>query len=214
MKSVKRPARPQNLVVVPSKQEIGMEMERAVAGIPSDKPPSCPTVMEFLWDLREKLDLPSDYAVAKYLGVTQKTVKTWRAGRGGFSDDMALRVEDILGEPRGYVVACMHAYRHVTNSPTQHFWEGMAASIKSAAPKVVASAKKKSRRAVASILLAACAPFIGMPDARASVNPVVSAHPPAQGRVLDTVYYVKSRRRRRRRVIDINPPPYPALAVA
>lgn len=68
------------------------------------------TTQDFLDALKFRLNLRSDYACAKLLGVTTVTMMRWRAG-GSFNDSNAMHVADLLKLPRAYVLACMGAQR-------------------------------------------------------------------------------------------------------
>ncbi|WP_269501328.1 helix-turn-helix domain-containing protein [Burkholderia sp. IMCC1007] len=54
------------------------------------------TTAEWLDALKARLDLPSDYAAAKVLGVTRSAVSAYRNGRATFDDDVAFHVAEIL----------------------------------------------------------------------------------------------------------------------
>ena len=69
------------------------------------------TTIQLLDKLKKAYDIPSDYAVAKFLGVKQQTVSHWRRGRSAFDDEIALKVADLLELDRGQVLAWMHAER-------------------------------------------------------------------------------------------------------
>lgn len=68
------------------------------------------TTNEFLDAVKTRLNLRSDYALIKALGVTQMSITRWRGG-GAFNDANAIRVADLLDLPREYVLACMGAQR-------------------------------------------------------------------------------------------------------
>ncbi|MDN7873833.1 MULTISPECIES: helix-turn-helix domain-containing protein [Burkholderia cepacia complex] len=55
------------------------------------------TTIEWLDAVKARLDLPSDYAAAKVLGVTRQRVSAWRNGRQTFEDEVCLQVAEILG---------------------------------------------------------------------------------------------------------------------
>ena len=54
------------------------------------------TTIEWLDAVKARLDLPSDYAAAKVLGVTRQSTSGWRNGRQTFDDEVCLRVAEIL----------------------------------------------------------------------------------------------------------------------
>ena len=53
------------------------------------------TTIELLEALKQEADLPSDYAVAKYLQVSQQAVSKWRNGRT-MSEEICLKVAKEL----------------------------------------------------------------------------------------------------------------------
>ncbi|MFZ4756692.1 MAG: DUF3693 domain-containing protein [Burkholderiaceae bacterium] len=83
---------------------------------------------EFLDLLRERLNLPSDYAVARLLGVTPQHVSRWRSGRGGFSDEQAARVAELLGIEAGYVLARLYEERS-TSEAARVAWRDLAGKL-------------------------------------------------------------------------------------
>ncbi|BEV15583.1 helix-turn-helix domain-containing protein [Herbaspirillum sp. DW155] len=66
---------------------------------------------EYLDAVKRKLDLPSDYALAKVLGVTRGSVSNLQAGKSAMCDETAVRVAEILGMPSGQVLIDMHMER-------------------------------------------------------------------------------------------------------
>lgn len=51
---------------------------------------------EVLDRIKSELDLPSDYAISKVLGVTKTTVYDYRANRRSFADNVAIKAAEIL----------------------------------------------------------------------------------------------------------------------
>lgn len=66
---------------------------------------------DYLDALRTRLGLTSDYALAKQLGVTHSALSNYRRGRSAFSDDMTLKVADLLERPRAEVYLTIQAER-------------------------------------------------------------------------------------------------------
>jgi len=52
---------------------------------------------EYLDLARQKLTLPSDYALQKPLGVTKQQLSRWRTGVDSFSNVAALRIAELTG---------------------------------------------------------------------------------------------------------------------
>ncbi|UEP45627.1 DUF3693 domain-containing protein [Burkholderia sp. B21-005] len=80
------------------------------------------TTLEYLDAVREKLDLPSDYAAAKHLHVTRAAVSRYRQGDATFDDTTALRVAAILDIDPMEVIAAVNAER-ARDDETRSLWE-------------------------------------------------------------------------------------------
>lgn len=65
------------------------------------------TTIEYLDAVRKQLDLPSDYAAAKALGVTRSAVSKYRNALSVFDESTAARVAELLGlDPLEVIAAC------------------------------------------------------------------------------------------------------------
>lgn len=69
---------------------------------------------EYLDLVREKLHLPSDYALQKPLGITKSQISNYRTGRDSLSDAMVLRVAEICQLDAVKVLLDMHIERAKT----------------------------------------------------------------------------------------------------
>lgn len=69
---------------------------------------------EYLDALRDELKLPSDYALHKTLGVTRQQISRYRNGHDVFSDEISLKVADLLRKHPGMVMLDMHRERAKT----------------------------------------------------------------------------------------------------
>lgn len=79
---------------------------------------------QYLDEVKEKLGLPSDYAVAKALGLTRASVSSYRCGRT-FPDDLACaRIADALGIEVMEVIAATNYQRSKTDE-ARHLWESI-----------------------------------------------------------------------------------------
>ncbi|HDR9032659.1 TPA: helix-turn-helix domain-containing protein [Burkholderia vietnamiensis] len=67
------------------------------------------TTVEWLDAVKARLDLPSDYAAAKALGVTRSTISGYRTGRSVFDEKTAIRVAEIMDIDPFEVIAAAHA---------------------------------------------------------------------------------------------------------
>jgi predicted transcriptional regulator len=79
------------------------------------------TTVEYLDAVKAKLDLPSDYAAAKALGVTRAAVSRYRNGLGTFDDLTAARVADILGVEPIEVIAATN-FERSTDERARAVW--------------------------------------------------------------------------------------------
>ncbi|CAE6822245.1 helix-turn-helix domain-containing protein [Paraburkholderia nemoris] len=79
------------------------------------------TTVEYLDAVKAKLDLPSDYAAAKALGVTRAAVSRYRNGIGTFDDLTAARVADVLGIEPIEVIAATN-YERSTDERARAVW--------------------------------------------------------------------------------------------
>ncbi|WP_076887767.1 DUF3693 domain-containing protein [Burkholderia pseudomallei] len=80
------------------------------------------TTVEYLDAIKVRLDLPSDYAVAKALGLTRAAVSKQRLGHSVFDDTTALRVAEILGVNPMEVISAANAER-ARDEETRRLWE-------------------------------------------------------------------------------------------
>lgn len=79
---------------------------------------------EYLELVKRKLSLPSDYALAKTLGVTRGAVSSLQAGKTAMSDETAVKVAEFLGLPAGRILIDVHMER--SKAPeVRAAWMGM-----------------------------------------------------------------------------------------
>lgn len=69
------------------------------------------TTIEYLDAIKSKTGVPSDYAIAKVLGITRASVSNYRNGHTYFDDDICVKVASILEIPEIEVVLNIHAER-------------------------------------------------------------------------------------------------------
>ncbi|WP_333609166.1 helix-turn-helix domain-containing protein [Arsukibacterium sp.] len=83
---------------------------------------------DFLNDLKAVYGLTSDYQLAKKLSVNTSTIGNYRSGRSYLSDEMALKVADLLEIDPLIVMACVHAERYMKQGSAEvfDFWCGVA----------------------------------------------------------------------------------------
>jgi transcriptional regulator with XRE-family HTH domain len=91
------------------------------------------TSQEYLAAVRAKLNITSDYALAKALGVTKQAAGRWSRGLNGFDDDVARRVAEILDIHPGLVMLDIHRERAQT-AETKALWQEIFAGFRKLLP--------------------------------------------------------------------------------
>lgn len=85
--------------------------------------------VDFLDAVKARHNLPSDYAAAKFLGLTQAQVSRYRTRQDTFGDAMAVKVAGLLELPADYVLACIHSER-TSDAELSKIWAGLADKLK------------------------------------------------------------------------------------
>lgn len=80
--------------------------------------------------------LPSNYALARFLKVTDVTVANWHHGRTCPDDEMGAKLAALAGLDEGFVVASMHAER-AQNEGARQVWQRIAQRLQAAAAVMV-----------------------------------------------------------------------------
>lgn len=83
----------------------------------------------YLNRLAQMRGLRSDYAIAKYLGISTAHVSIWRSGSSQFSDDMAFRVARDLDIPAIEIIAEIGAERAKAKE-TREGWRELLAQFR------------------------------------------------------------------------------------
>lgn len=91
---------------------------------------------EFLDALKARYCLPSDYALAKKLGLTHQTVSKYRLGKDFLGDSTALRVAELLEIDPAIVIASVHAERSKI-AAEKAVWESIIERLGGAAAAVL-----------------------------------------------------------------------------
>lgn len=84
--------------------------------------------IEYMDEMMRRKRIPSDYALAKALGIAKQTVSRYRAGIGQFDDEIALRVAELMGIDAGIVLLDMHIER-TKNAEVRQVWEKISAGF-------------------------------------------------------------------------------------
>ena len=80
------------------------------------------TVDNYLDLLKKKYEIKSDYALAKFLGISKQRITTYRQGRSSFSTEFCIIVAKFLGLEPLEVIAAMQAMRE-KDSLSRTFWK-------------------------------------------------------------------------------------------
>jgi len=80
------------------------------------------TVDNYLDSIKKKYDIKSDYALAKFLGISKQRVTTYRQGRSSFNTEFCIIVAKFLGLEPLEVISAMHATRE-KDSLARSFWK-------------------------------------------------------------------------------------------
>lgn len=83
---------------------------------------------DYLDELQSKLNIQSDYGLAKSLGISKQAISKYRNGRGSFDDQIAARVASALGLHPGIVLLDMYAER-TKNESTRNIWQEISAGF-------------------------------------------------------------------------------------
>lgn len=96
------------------------------------------STIQLLDDLKKKLEITSDYALAKHLELSRAQISKYRCGRDFLSEDTAMKVADMLHIERGIVLAWIAAERSRMPS-ARAAWVKLAAQLGTAAAVVAAA---------------------------------------------------------------------------
>lgn len=85
------------------------------------------TTVEFLDAVKARHQLTSDYQLARFLGVRQQTISSYRRGNSRLDEGMAIKVADALELDHAHVLATIAAERAKTD-PIKKAWQRAAAA--------------------------------------------------------------------------------------
>jgi DNA-binding XRE family transcriptional regulator len=93
--------------------------------------------VEYLDAVKAKLDIPSDYALAKVLGIARESVNAFRSGRSAMGIETCMKVGEIL-RVDGHAVYAHGQIERAKNAQISDFWreisEKFSASFKTLLP--------------------------------------------------------------------------------
>ncbi len=79
-------------------------------------------VNDLLDQAKNRANLPSDYALAKALGISQSNVTGWRKSKRHPSDEEAVQLATLAGLEEMKVIAAIH-YETATTEKKREFWK-------------------------------------------------------------------------------------------
>ncbi|PCI54400.1 MAG: Cro/Cl family transcriptional regulator [Gammaproteobacteria bacterium] len=84
---------------------------------------------ELLDMLKAMYDLPSDYAIAKKIGLTRGAISSLRLNKSFFSDSNAFNVAELLElDPLKVIASCKYERAHKKGEQElENFWKQVAA---------------------------------------------------------------------------------------
>jgi transcriptional regulator with XRE-family HTH domain len=86
------------------------------------------TTAEYLDAVKDALKLPSDYALAKYWGVSKQDVSEYRSGKRTLGEERAIAVAQILGINPAEPLIASHAER-AKSEAAREVWTSLFESI-------------------------------------------------------------------------------------
>jgi len=90
------------------------------------------TTQEYLDAIKARYDLPTDYRLAKFMGMSTQAISHYRHKGTTFSDEVALKVAELLELPEGKVLADMQAER-ARSERVKAAWREIARKLSQAA---------------------------------------------------------------------------------
>jgi hypothetical protein len=142
------------------------------------------TIQELLSAAKTGAGIPSNYRLARVLGVTDNTLNRWQHARSFPDDQAAVRLAEMAGMDPGTVLASMHAQR-ATSEAQRALWSAMA--------------KRLERAAVAACVVLSLGVWTGGPDGGALASTGDEAHASAPS----GLYIMSTARRALRRLRDM-----------
>lgn len=83
------------------------------------------TTIEYLEEVKAKLALPSDYALAKVLGLTHTSIIAYRNGRSALGIETSLKIGEIL-RIDGHAIYADGQIERAKNPEIQNFWKSIS----------------------------------------------------------------------------------------
>lgn len=86
------------------------------------------TTIQLYQEAKAAARCESDYAFAKKFGFSRQLVSKWANGKGGFDDEHAAIIAEILGKEPGEIMALCHAQR-AKDDKSRSRWLRVAALV-------------------------------------------------------------------------------------
>lgn len=83
------------------------------------------TTVEYLDAVKVKLDLPSDYALAKVLGLTHTSIIAYRNGRSALGIETSMKIGEIL-KLDGHAIYADGQIERAKNPQISDFWKSIS----------------------------------------------------------------------------------------
>jgi DNA-binding XRE family transcriptional regulator len=100
---------------------------------------------EYLDAIRRRLDLPSDYAIAKVLGVTKESVSGWRNGKSPFGIETAMKIGEIL-QLDGHAVYADGQIERAKKPEIVDFWKSVSEKFSASFKALLSGASPRRSR--------------------------------------------------------------------
>lgn len=127
-----------------------------------------PLTQKYMQEVKAKLGIESDYALAQHLQVSRTTVSNYSNGRSHFSESVSHRVASILGIPPAIVVTAMELDRRSNADQAEiDTWAWIHAQVRKAAKRATSADTAKIAVALAMVFLAQ---FLGGTDSAALIG--------------------------------------------
>lgn len=96
------------------------------------------TTVEFIDAAKARLQPPTDYQLARHLGISPNRVSNWRTGRNTFDEEIAVKIAELIERDPGYVLTCIAAERS-TRVAVKRAWQSAAKKIGAAVVTILAA---------------------------------------------------------------------------
>lgn len=87
------------------------------------------TTLDWISALKNKVGISSDYGIAKFLGISSRTISSYRTGRTHFSEEIAALVAGYL-EIHPSIVVASAGYERAAHDDEKAVWAYIYESVK------------------------------------------------------------------------------------